>query len=259
MSNQIPSLGNYVYNDLLNRIGAGEFQVNARLPSEDKLAGQYSVSRPVVREALARLREDGVIQSRRGAGSFIIRIPQPLLSPVDKHHEDWMELMHYYEFRTVLEGNSAALAAQRATPEDKLRIIEAYHHVYEDYYSNTSGSDPAEESDMDRDVAFHLAIALATHNGFYVEALQTMMRHMKRSIFLITKVFETHQERHVEILRDEHYWIVNAIQTGNPEQAKAAMVLHIQNARDSILPTEMTNEMQGLVPPSNRRGQAKKF
>ena len=105
MSNNCPSLGNYVYNDLLNRIGTGEFQVNARLPSEEHLAKSYKVSRPIVREALARLREDGVIHSRRGAGSFIIRIPQPLLNSNEKNMKDWMELLHCYEFRTVLEGN----------------------------------------------------------------------------------------------------------------------------------------------------------
>lgn len=64
------------------------------------------VSRPIVREALARLREDGVIHSRRGAGSFIIRIPQPLLNSNEKNMKDWMELLHCYEFRTVLEGNN---------------------------------------------------------------------------------------------------------------------------------------------------------
>lgn len=246
MPSHTPSLGNYVYNDLLNRIGAGEFQVNARLPSEERLAKNYNVSRPIVREALARLREDGVIQSRRGAGSFIVRIPQPLLQPNEKTQNDWMELLHCYEFRTVLEGNIAFLAAQRATVEDKARIQAAYRRVYEEYYSNTSGSNPYEESDMDRDVAFHMAIAMATHNRFYVEALQALMDRIKHSMFLITKVFQGHQERHVEILKEEHNWIVNAIMSGNPEQAKAAMVMHIQNARDSILPTENTNEMQGL-------------
>ncbi len=254
MPNHAPSLGNTVYNDLLNRIGAGEFLVNCRLPSEERLAKHYGVSRPIVRDALARLREDGVIQSRRGAGSFIVRIPQPLLPPDDKTSEDWRELMQCYEFRTVLEGNIAALAALRATAEDKTRILNAYRRVHEDYLVNTSGADPFEESDMDRDMAFHLAIAQATHNNFYVEALMTMTKHLKRSMFLITKVFETHKERHISILKDEHYWIVNAILSGNPEQAKAAMILHIQNARDSILPTEKTNEMQGLVTmPVNSR------
>lgn len=255
MSNNCPSLGNYVYNDLFNRIGTWELQVNARLPSEEHLAKSYKVSRPIVREALARLREDGVIHSRRGAGSFIIRIPQPLLNSNEKNMKDWMELLHCYEFRTVLEGNIAYLAAQRATNEDKARIQTAYQRVYENYYSNTSGANPQEESDMDRDMSFHLAIAMATHNRFYVEALQAVMVHIKQSMFLITKVFQGHQERHITILKEEHNWIVNAILSGNPEQAKAAMVMHIQNARDSILPTEKTNEMQGLnVAPISNRG-----
>ena len=64
-----------IYEHIFERIVAGEFPGNARLPSETELALRLGASRPVVREALARLREDGVIVSRQGSGSYVRRRP----------------------------------------------------------------------------------------------------------------------------------------------------------------------------------------
>ena len=58
-----------IYERLFELIVAGEFTVNARLPSETELARRFGASRPVVREAPARLRDDGLIVSRQGSGS----------------------------------------------------------------------------------------------------------------------------------------------------------------------------------------------
>src|SRR5918994_190000 len=64
-----------IYEKLFERIVGGEFPVNARLPSETELARRFGASRPVVREALARLRDDGLIVSRQGSGSYVKRRP----------------------------------------------------------------------------------------------------------------------------------------------------------------------------------------
>ncbi|MCI6530869.1 MAG: FadR family transcriptional regulator [Mesosutterella sp.] len=246
MKQNVPSLGTYVYNELLKKISSpAAFPAGARLPSEERLAQEFKVSRPIVREALSQLREDGIIQSRRGAGSFIVRKPQPLL-PDSETVDNWNDLLQGYEYRSVLESNIAYLAALRATTEDKESIRRAYLRVINEYHSNTDGTAPGTDSDMDRDTAFHMAVARATHNHYYVEALQALLDQMKATMLMIVKIFSGNPARHIQILTDEHSWIVNAILYGNPEQAKAAMMLHIQNARDSILPTELTNKMQGL-------------
>lgn len=246
MNQNVPSLGTYVYNELLKKISSpAAFPTGARLPSEERLAQEFKVSRPIVREALSQLREDGIIQSRRGAGSFIVRKPQPLL-PGREAVDNWNDLLQGYEYRAALESNIAYLAALRATTEDKENIRRAYMRVINDYRKNTDGANSGADSDMDRDSEFHMAIARATHNHYYVEALQALLEQMKATMLMIVKIFSGTPERHIQILTDEHSWVVNAILYGNPEQAKAAMMLHIQNARDSIMPTELTNKMQGL-------------
>ena len=74
-SRQTP-LVHRVYQRLLAQISGGEYQIDQRLPGEHELAAQFLVSRPVVREALSRLREEGLIYSRRGAGSFVRMAPE---------------------------------------------------------------------------------------------------------------------------------------------------------------------------------------
>ena len=58
---------------------------------------------------------------------------------------------------------------------------------------------------------------------------------------------QAHKKRHVEILTEEHGWVLNAILSGNATQASAAMLLHIQNARDSIMPNKQAAQVQGLT------------
>ena len=106
-----------IYEKIFERIVSGELAVNARLPSEADLARSCGVSRPVVREALARLREDGIIVSRQGSGSYVKRRPDSAILrfiPVSSI----ADVQRGFEFRAGLEGAAAALAA-RAEESDR--------------------------------------------------------------------------------------------------------------------------------------------
>jgi DNA-binding FadR family transcriptional regulator len=114
-----------IYQHIFEIIIAGEFPVNARLPSETELAQRFGASRPVVREALARLRDDGIIVSRQGSGSYVKRRPDmavlrfvPVSSVAD--------IQRCFEFRHGLEGIAAALAAERWEDSDMAEIRAAF-------------------------------------------------------------------------------------------------------------------------------------
>ena len=68
-------LSDFLYEQVLGLILSSEYPVGARLPTEADLAARFDVSRPVVREALARLREDGLVVSRQGSGSYVRHLP----------------------------------------------------------------------------------------------------------------------------------------------------------------------------------------
>lgn len=65
-----PPLSEKVYHLLLTRISNGDYQANQKLPTEAVLSQDFGVSRPVLRAAMERLRDEGLIYSRQGAGSF---------------------------------------------------------------------------------------------------------------------------------------------------------------------------------------------
>ncbi|MFP3271168.1 MAG: GntR family transcriptional regulator, partial [Paraburkholderia sp.] len=66
-----------IYGDILNQILEGEYKEGERLPTEHALAERFETSRPTVREALARLRADGIIVTRHGSGTTVARRPDP--------------------------------------------------------------------------------------------------------------------------------------------------------------------------------------
>ena len=73
------SLGEIVFDRMERAIKSGAYSPDERLPTELDLAAEFEVSRPVIRDALKRLRERGLIYSRQGAGSFVraIGLKQP--------------------------------------------------------------------------------------------------------------------------------------------------------------------------------------
>src|SRR5690349_810242 len=72
LSARRPKMSDVLYGDLLKEIRSGRLAKNERLPSEKEFCERFGVSRPIVREALERLRKEGLIHSRQGAGSFVV-------------------------------------------------------------------------------------------------------------------------------------------------------------------------------------------
>lgn len=110
-------LSDAVYERAVGDIASGLFPVGRKLPSEAVLADRYDVSRPVLRDALARMRADGLIVSRQGYGSEVVRLPgTEVLSMAPTG--TLADLMRAFEFRLALEGEAAALAADRRGERD---------------------------------------------------------------------------------------------------------------------------------------------
>ena len=116
-------LSEHIYETLRERIVTGVYGSDEKLPGEYELAASFDVSRPIVREALERLRGEGLIYSRRGAGSFARhgKSAAPLqlgFAPV----ETIADIQRCYEFRLIIEPDAAAHAARRYNEEALARI-----------------------------------------------------------------------------------------------------------------------------------------
>ena len=211
-----------VYQRIFETIVNGEFPVNARLPSETELATRFGASRPVVREALARLRDDGVIVSRQGSGSYVKRRPDVAvlnLSPgasID-------DIQRCFEFRYGLEGSAAALAAERWEDAD-LAEIRASFDALERAVKNV-------ELGAEADERFHAAIARATPNPYYVSVQTSMQPHIRYGLRVNRNLSMLRTAERVRMVQDEHRAILDAIATRDPDRARDAMQRHIANAR----------------------------
>jgi DNA-binding FadR family transcriptional regulator len=210
-------LSSSVYEQIYALIASGEFPLNARLPAEAVLAQRFGASRPVIREALARLRDEGVIVSRQGSGSYVRRQPEADIlrfAPVSSIED----IERCLEFRAGVEGSAAALAAMRAQRSDINAIRQALAEM-----ETCAGHD---QGCLDANDRFHLAVAQATRNAWHI-AVQTSLQADRSA--------HTHSpswsEARWRLVQEEHLAIAEAIEARDSLRARAAMEIHINNAR----------------------------
>lgn len=220
------SLSDQVYEQLMAQIGEGRLKVGDQLPSEPKLSRALGVSRPVVRQALARLRADGVITSRQGAGSFVLRRPQAEFLAIAPPGSV-AALLRCFELRLAVEGEAAALAAARRSPADLAAIDRTAAAMRVAFAAGEIGAEA--------DIAFHCAVAAASQNDLFVRALDMVRGPMRDGIATARRLSQrAAAERRSAVLR-EHAAIVAAIRAADAPAAARAMRAHIERSRDGML------------------------
>ena len=219
-------LADRIYRDLLAQIIQGDLQQGDKLATEQALAEQFGTSRPTVREALSRLRADGIVTSRQGAGTFVARRPDPDL-PRFMPLESISDVRRVLEFRTVIESGAAALAAQMADAQDRVRIETALTRLQQAVASKTLGSE--------EDFAFHMAVAQASKNPFFVSVIGSIQQHMRFGMELMRSFTLTRSEERLRRVQDEHADIVRAIASRDAAAAGEAMRRHLENTRQRLL------------------------
>ncbi|WP_118183095.1 FadR/GntR family transcriptional regulator [Paraburkholderia phosphatilytica] len=216
-----PGMPARIYTDILNRIIEGEYEEGSRLPTEHALAGQFSTSRPTVREALAQLRADGIIATRHGAGTTVIRRPDPdvrKFAPL----ETLSDVRRCYEFRAVIEAGAAALAAQHTNDADIAAIQQEWDNL--ETIVETAGIGAKD------DFAFHLAVARASKNPFFITSLSSIHEQMVFSMNLSRNLSLVKSVERQRTVQHEHLAVLEAIQRHDAERAARAMRAHLDRA-----------------------------
>lgn len=219
------SLADQVYEAILTRIIEGQYPVNLKLPAETALAEEMSVSRPVLRQALKQLREDGIINSRQGSGSFVRKRPERAVlnfAPVGSI----ADIQRTYEFRITVEGDAAALAAERWTDEDMARIRDALAELDRCIAGGRLGAEA--------DEAFHLSICAATHNHYYVSARSSMKSQILAGMNLARSLSLTKPAERLRLVQDEHLEILDCLERRDAKAAGSAMRAHVEKARSRV-------------------------
>lgn len=219
------TLADQVYDQLLEKILQEEYPVHSRLPAEDVLGQTFGVSRPIVRAALSRLRDDGIIQSRRGSGSYVLRRPDRELisfAPL----ESISDVQRCYEFRIDVEGAAAAWAARRRDDDDLAAMEAAYQVLEKSYQENQLG--------VEADQMLHLAVARGSKNPFFASVLESLGDQIAFGVRLSRSLTLLDTPRRQELVLSEHRAILTAIRLGQPEVAQATMRHHITAAKDRM-------------------------
>ncbi len=197
----------------------GEVKAGDRLPPERELARQFGVSRASIRSGLTSLAGMGVLQIRRGSGTFITSGPPAL----DSEPLSFLAALHgftrrqMFEARTTLEVSVAGLAAERATPETVLAISDETTAMF------ATLRDP--EAFLRHDIAFHRAVAAAADNP-----VLSAMVEMVSSMFAQVRGRTIRLARDLRIAADEHRQIYQAIRTHNVARARLMMSEHLRRA-----------------------------
>lgn len=203
----------------------GAIQAGQKLPTETQLTAQFGVSRTVVREAIAALAADGLVESRQGAGVFVINHPASTFGTLAAEMGSKVSTaLNVLEVRLAIEVESAALAAHRRNPSQQAKIEEAFFE-FEQMLRLGEATGPA-------DFAFHRAIAEATNNPFYVEMLDALGQ---RAIPCdVTSPWTTELIQSFDYQRGlqvEHKVILDAIIAADAEGARAAMREHLARSQ----------------------------
>lgn len=219
------TLADQLYGQILEQIVSGALKEGEKLPSENQISAAFAVSRPVVREALRKLRDDGLIEARRGVGSFVRRRPpQGLIEYASA--ESVAGLMRAIEARIVLEKATARYAAMRASAEQIYRIGAALGALER----NMRDRSPSRDADF----AFHLAVAEASNNDAFVTMLNATRESTERAIEVAQSITRGGSDARVDRVMREHRQVYDAIAGRDPEAAGLAMAYHLIQARQRI-------------------------
>jgi GntR family transcriptional repressor for pyruvate dehydrogenase complex len=215
-------LADHVFGALQSDIAEGRLKPGEKLPIEQQLALNFGVSRTVVREAVSRLRSDGLVTAKQGSGVFVAAAPFTQAFRMQAEAAgDKAAIREIYELRLGVEVEAAALAAARRVPDDLARIKRALGAIE----ATKAGPDFGVEADAE----FHRAIALATGNS----KIASFQRYL--SVFLLQSITaarsNTLKAGAVDEVMGEHAAILAAIEAGDVKAARAAMRAHLTNAQ----------------------------
>lgn len=204
---------------LMHQIASGRLRPGDRLPTEAQLAVAHGVSRSVVREAVHQVRSHGLLRSRQGSGVFVAAPPPQRSLAFDPTVLESMEaVVQVVELRRVLEGEMAALAAQRATRSQLAGLKRALKAI--------DTATDAGQFGLEEDFAFHRAIGEATGNPQFVRLVSFLEQYLLDAM-RITKSNEMRRADWMQQVRAEHRAILTGIAAHDPQAARRAAIDHL--------------------------------
>ncbi len=222
------SLSTQTLDQMIGWLKDGTFKSGSKLPSQNELVEHFGVSRTGIREALQMMAVLNLIEIKPGLGCFVRRV-----SPEYIIHADVLAillekeaLMDVIETRKLVESGIAALATERALPEDYWRMEDVLIAIDRSIQKNESIAVISTE--------FHCALAEASHNAVLVKLLRSFTQLMARA----GQLLEDSVEDLAKFKRHElksHQDLYHVIKQRDPEKSRKAMIDHITYSEKLIV------------------------
>jgi GntR family transcriptional regulator, transcriptional repressor for pyruvate dehydrogenase complex len=224
MFEKIPvrALSDTVAQQLQKQIEKGSFAKSGKLPTEAVLAQEFGVSRTVIREAISRLKNEGMVEPKQGSGVFVVE--RAGIRPLRIDYAEAVEpgsVVQILALRRAIEAEVASEAAMRRTDAQMAAIDAALAKIEAAVADGENG--------VAEDVAFHRAIANATGNPYFLKTLTFLNQYLEAGT-IVTRKNEALREDFSRQVREEHAAIAAAIRAGDPMAARNAATTHLYNA-----------------------------
>jgi GntR family transcriptional repressor for pyruvate dehydrogenase complex len=214
----------YVAEQIRRQISLHLVQAGHALPAERRLAAMFHVARSTVQQAIGILEEDGLVERRRGrrGGTFVrdtLGDAMDMEALVQKIRNERHVIEEALAYRRAIEPSCVARAARQRTPDDLRRVEEAARRA--------TGAE-TDTAFMGHDTEFHLAIARASHNRFFVAGIEEIRVLLAPLLAVLPDSRLWHQRTHLE-----HGSIVAAIAGGDETRARNAALRHVSHTEES--------------------------
>jgi DNA-binding FadR family transcriptional regulator len=226
---RIPQLYVQIADQLRREIAGGTLPPGTRLPSERDLARALEVSRPSVREAIAALKNDGLVETRAGAGTYVALDALDRLLDAPGAAAPDTSVTALIEARREIEPRIAVLAARRGQRDDEAeRLLDAMERI------DGLGDPAARARWRDADRFFHRRLALMTGNALLAQVGDLIATTMDQPLWRRLHDEAVTDVRRARLFAAEHRLIYEAVAAGDTEAAALYAGRHVDRVRRDI-------------------------
>lgn len=215
-------LGEQIEDELMNYILQEPVEVGQRIPNEFELAEKFGVGRSTIREAVKALVSKGILEVKRGSGTYVVSTATSDEDPLglSKLQDKYKLALELFDVRLMLEPDIAALAAENATREELAQLKKLCDETEQMYLGG--------KNHIPKDIEFHTCIAKCSKN----RVVETLIPLINRAVLTFANL--THRTLMQETI-ETHRAIVEAITDRDPVGARCAMMMHLTYNRQTLI------------------------
>lgn len=215
-------LGTQVEEELMNYILEEPVEIGQKIPNEFELAERFGVGRSTIREAVKGLVSKGILEVRRGAGTYVISTTSQEHDPLglSKLQDKYKLALELCEVRLMLEPEIAANAAEHADEEDLKQLKRLCDETEQLYVEG--------KNHIAKDIEFHTCIAKCSKN----RVVETLVPVIHSAVMTFANLTQLKLKNETI---ETHRALVEAITDHDPTGARCAMQMHLTYNRQELV------------------------